>query len=391
MKSFGLLALTGAAAAAIVVAAACSDDEGVVRPRLDPDATADSGNGSTCGITLPTTYSSPTYETNAAQELQLRQELAAFLAPFDAVEAQLAADAAATPVTAAQLNALWAAGTPSVKTTTTAYYQEKISVWLTAYELAVKDGAYVVDAPDGGDRGGALGGRIHDAYGVDLRQAIEKGTYAAAFYNQAVSLIALGPITTGTIDRLVAAFGASPAFSNNDNAPQNRDVLTAAFAARRDSKDASNPGPYQRSKAALIKAKASVEAGSICDTDRDTALAFFLRQWEIATYASVVYDFNDIITRLGAGDIPGALHEYAEAIGFIASFKTIAPTRRVINDAQIDDLLQRVLAPDGAPIEAYKLKTATIDVVQRLVQGINSIKAIYGFSDAEIEGFKQNF
>ena len=391
MKSLGLLAAVGAAAAALALAAACSDDEGLVRDRIDASASTVLDSTSSCGIAIPATYESPTFETNAAQELQLRQELEAFLAPMVTVEAQLAADAGATPVTRAQLDALWSAGMPSVKTTTTAYYQSKVAGWLTAYGAAVTDGAYVADVPDGGDQGGALGGYIFDAYGVDLHQAIEKGSYAAAFYNQAVSLIAFGSITTGTIDRLVASFGASPAFPNNDNATQNRDVLAAAYAARRDSKDVANPGPYQRIRAALIKAKASVEAGPKCDADRDAALAVFLAQWEQSTYASVVFDFNDIIKKLSASDVPGALHSYGEAIGFISSFKTISQSRRIITDAQIDNLLQQVYAADGAPVEAYKLKTTSIDAVSRLQAGIGVIKGIYAFSDAQIESFKQSY
>ena len=392
MKSLGLLAALGAAAAAVAVAAACSDDEGLVRDRTDGSASSSVlDSSSSCGITIPSTYDSPTFETNAAQELALRQQLDAFLAPMVTVETQLAADAGATPVTRAQLDALWSAGSPSVKTTTSAYYQAKIAAWLTAYGTAVTDGAYVADVPDGGDQGGALGGYIFDGYGVDLHQAIEKGSYAAAFYNQAVSLIAIGPITTGTIDRLVASFGASPAFPNNDNAAQNRDVLAAAYAARRDSKDVANPGPYQRIRAALIKAKASVEAGSKCDADRDVALDVFLKQWEIATYASVVFDFNDIIAKVSASDFPGALHSYGEAVGFISGFKTIAPSRRIITDAQIDNLLQQIYAADGAPVEAYKLKTTPFDAVSRLQAGIGVIKGIYAFTDAQIMSFQQNF
>ncbi len=392
MKSLGLLAAFGAAAAAVAVAAACSDDEGLVRDRGDGSASTTVLDGSSsCGITIPTTYDSPTFETNAAQELLLRQEFEDLLAPMVTVESQLAADAGATPVTQAQLNALWSKGTPSVMATTSAYYQAKVAPSLSAYGIAVADGAYVADVPDGGDKGGALGGYIFDANGVDLHQTIEKGSYAAAFYNQAVSLIVLGPITTGTIDRLVASFGASPAFSNNDNAAQNRDVLSAAYAARRDSKDVANPGPYQRIRLALIKAKASVEAGAKCDADRDAALVVFLNQWEIATYASVVFDFNDIIARVSASDIPGALHSYGEAVGFLSSFKTIAPSRRIISDAQIDDLLQQIYAADGAPIAAYKLKTTPFDAVSRVQAGIGVIKGIYAFTDAQIESFKQNY
>jgi hypothetical protein len=396
MKTIHLCALV-LPAVALLVSAACGDEEATVRGRLDagPEASAssDADSASACGVTPPSTYESPTFETNAAQELGIRKAFDDFLAPMRTVETQIVDGGTPTAITKAQLDALYGAGTPSVKATTTPYFQAKVEAWLQAYETAVANGTYSPDAPDGGGTGGRLGGYIFDPTGLDLHQAIESGTYSAAFYADGVSVIGTGSITTGTIDRLVAAFGAHPSFPNNPEAPQNRDVNAAAHAAQRDSKDVANPGPYQRIRGALIKAKAYVEAGERCKAERDAALQIVLHEWEKSNYATVIYDLNDITARLIAttSDYAPLLHEFGEAVGLISGFKTIAPDKRIITDAQIDSLLQRVLAPDGGPVEAYKLKANPVDVVSRFGQAITDIKGIYSFSDAEVEAFKKKY
>jgi hypothetical protein len=386
--------------AVVLAAAACGEDEAVVRARVDagpPVAVATDGGDasvSACGAVIPATYESPTFETNAAEELLLRKALDDFMAPMKAVETALGADGGApAPFSEAQLKALYAAGSPSLKTITTAYFQARVDAWLTAYEAALADGAYQPAVPDGVDKGGVLGKYVFDANGLDLRQAIDKGSYGAAFYNHAVALIASGTVTVGTIDRLIAAFGAHPSFPNNHNAPQNKDVNAAGYAARRDSKDAANPGPYQRAKAAAIRAKATTEAGSPCNVERDAAIAAFLGEWERSNYATVVFYANDTITKLSAStpDYAALLHNYGEIFGFVAGFKTVLSTRRIITDAQIDGLLQRMLAPEGSAIQAYRLKTDPIQAATAMQQLMGDIKTIYGFTDAEIERFKTNF
>jgi hypothetical protein len=378
-----------------LVAAACGDDDAIVRGRLDggtsSDAAADVGTG--CNVTPPATYDSPTFETNAAQELALRKALDDFLAPMKTVEAQSADGGVPTPVTKAQLEQGYAAGTPSVKSASTEYFQNKVTAWIGAYDLAITDGIYTPATPDGGDKGGRYGGYIFDATGLDLHQAIENGTYGAAFYAEAAALVASGTITVGTIDRLVAVFGAHPSFPNSPDAPQNRDVFAAAHAARRDSKDAANPGPYQRIRSAILKARAYVEAGDRCKAERDAVLKLFLREWERSSYGTVIYDLNDVTTRLIASttDLGPVLHTYGEAVGLIAGFRTIPQDSRIITDAQIDGLLSRVFAPDGGPVEVFKVKTSPLEVVSRFGQAIADIKTVYSLSDAEVEAFKKKY
>src|SRR6185312_13584767 len=108
---------------------------------------------------------------------------------------------------------------------TSTYDQAKVDAWLGAYEVAVAAGPYSpLDVPDGGSKGGTLGSWVFDPTGIDLHQVIEKSSYGATFYNEAAALIAAGTLTVGSIDRLVADFGANPAFPNDPNASQNKDV-----------------------------------------------------------------------------------------------------------------------------------------------------------------------
>lgn len=384
------LALT----APLVAMFACGEDEATVRP--GPDAgteTIEAGEETStaeCGITIPDTYESPGFETNAAQELALRAAFRAFQKPMQDVEAAVQDGGTPMPPTKQEVIDLWQAGTPSVHSITTPYLQGRIDGWLTEYEAA-GTGAWTPSDPPPAT-GGIYGRWVVSATGYDLRQGIEKGSFGGAFYNHALAIVAAGGFTEGTVDRLVAIFGAHPSFPNNPAAPVNPDVFAASYAARRDSKDPANPGPYQKIKRALITAKAAIAAGEKCNADRDAAFRTFFEEWEKSNYGTVVFYINNTQTRLGAGnDNPAALHAYGEAVSFILGFKTVPATYRKITDAQIDDLLTKAFYAEGSEGESYKLVTNSAAAVLQLGEVITTIKSIYGFSDAEITAFKTNF
>jgi hypothetical protein len=402
MRTFRFLVLSASFFGAIA-AAACGDDDNVVRVRPDggdAEAGADAGEGGTtgCGVTVPTTYESPSYIVNAAVELEARQAFGAFVQPMRDFESGFVDAGAAAPVTATELAALFAAGTTSVRSLTTVYYQGRVDAWIFDYEAAsTAGGAYVPEPPPtpGGVLGNLAGTNawVFNSRGIDLRQAIEKGLFNAAFYNLAVAVTAEGQaITPATIDRLVAAFGAHPTFQNDHLAPENRDVNAAGYAARRDSKDPARPGPYQRARAALLEAQATAAAGEPCVADRDAAISAFFLEWEKSQYATVIYYANDMQVKLAADpQDPGAiLHAHGEVVGFVAGFRTIAPARRKITDAQIDALLQKLFVPEGAPAQAYRIVTEPLAATTNLTGVIDDITAIYGFSTAEVADFKIN-
>lgn len=403
MRSLRVLFLTASMTAAFVAAACGDDDNNIVRTRPDGgDASTEAGGGdaaadgpvSSCGISLPATYDSPSYDTNASVEIGLRMKFDALLKPMKDAENDFAdGGTPAVPPTKVQLTGLYTDGTPNVRSITTPFYQAKVDAWIDEYVAALGDGTWT---PAGGDGptppsdtiGGTYGKYVFNGRGVDLRQVIEKGTYIAGFYNHAAGVVAAGTPTEATIDRLVAAFGAHPSFPGDPAAAQNKDINSAAYAARR-SKDPNLTGPYPKIKVALIKAKASIAAGAKCDADRDAALKEFFSQWERSNYATVVYYFNKVINT----DLPGskyvdALHAYGECIGFIGGFRTVPQDKRIITDAQIDKMLSDALAPNGGAVGAYRLETNSISAAAGLQQVISDIKAIYGFSDAEIASFK---
>ncbi|MBX3191282.1 MAG: hypothetical protein KF819_30070 [Labilithrix sp.] len=383
-----------ASAAAGMLAAACGDDDNVVRNRPDGgvvdagpiDAAPDAANP--CDITLPPTYDSPGYDTNAAVELGLRNKLDAFLKPMRDAENDFADGGAPAPVTKAQLVTLYTDGNPNIKGITTVFYQPKVDAWFGEYEEAFTAGPFTPTDPPPA-KGGTYGKWVMSARAVDLHQAIEKGTYVAGFYNHALGVLSSGPITEATIDRLIAAFGAHPSFPGDPAALQNKDVNSAALAARR-SRDPALTGPYVKMKQAAIKAKASIAAGAKCAADRDAAIKTFLSEWERSSYATVIFDFNDIIAdKLSPGKFAEALHAYGEGIGLIAGFRTIPQDRRIVTDAQIDKMLSDALSPVTAASEAFKLQTASVQAAAGLQQVMSDIKTIYGFSDAEIASFKK--
>lgn len=395
---FGAVAATVAA-----VFVACGDDDALVRQRLDggaDGAAGDGGDAAACAITFPTDYVSPAFESNASVELALRQAFDALVAPMIAAESAQPDGGAYPVVTKVKLDGLWQGGNPSIKSITTSYYQTRISGWLGAYEAATDAGAFDLATDSPPPSGGYYGRYVYDGSMLDLRQAIEKGTYAAGFYNHAIAIVSGANLTEASIDRLVAAWGAHPTFQNNHQPTSGatdatKDVNAAGYAAQRTPKDPGKTGPYLRAKDALIKAKAAIAAGATCDAVRDAAIKVFLLEWEKATYATVVHDFDDIVTKLSAtpsaGDVvtwSDLFHEHGECIGFIAGFKTIPQEYRKITDAQIDGLLTKALAPDGAAADIVKLKTAPTASAIGLNGAISDIKAIYGFTDDEMESFK---
>ena len=81
------------------------------------------------------------------------------------------------------------------------------------------------------------------------------------------------------------------------------------------------------------------------------------------------------------------MHAYAEGVGFAHGFRGVS--RKLITDAQIDSILELLLAPAGQTPESYRfLNDATL--LANLDQIISDIQAIYGFTDAEINTFYEN-
>lgn len=353
----------------------------------DTGAPGDSGSDtiSECLKSVPTTYESPDYATNAADELKFRDLNKAMQDPMKAAEANVTA-----MPTAASLKDLFGAGTVSLKSVTTSYYQSKVDSLIDRFVEATNPAWVPTDPPAG--KGGKYGNWIFDQFGTDLRQRVEKGLFAAAYYNRAVALISdKSKITEATIDKLVALFGAHPSFPQADKDVPNPDVFVAQYAKRRDDKTQPT-GLYRQIKTALITAKAAVKAG--CEKDRDDALAAFLLGWEKVELATIIYYLNDSAAKFSkdppvVADQASGLHGMGEAAAFVHGFRTI-PTKK-ITDAEIDDLLTTIRSSHDGDASSYKFVTSFGTEATKLTSAITKIKTIYGFTDSEVAAFKINY
>ncbi len=190
------LCLYALCAFALVFFASCKEDDKVTTP-APPD------------LQIPSVYDSTGYAANVATESQVRLQLAALTSRMQVGRNM------DSSVSLISLQNLYNGTT--LRTVTSASYQAKIDVALS--ELARASGKGMPynwqNAPngDGGVIPTAVGGRtgyLFDEHVLEMEQVVEKGLFAAAMYNHAVSLISAGNITEATIDRLVEIYGARP-------------------------------------------------------------------------------------------------------------------------------------------------------------------------------------
>jgi len=386
-RSYALLAVV------LVFFASCKEDDKVTTPP-PPD------------LQIPTFYDSTGYAANVVTESQVRSQLATLTSRM-----QVGRNMDST-VTLAALQNLYNGTT--LRTVTGASYQAKIDIALSELARATGKGVRYAweNAPngDGGVIPTAVGGRtgyLYDENVLELEQVVEKGLFAAAMYNHAVSLISAGNITEATIDKLVEIYGAKPGFGNNErNSDPNRDRFSAQYAARR-SDSANANSIYAQIKRNLITAKAAVKAGSAFNQLRDQALADFKLNWEKALAATVINYCHSTLAGLTApnrddGIVTSAMHAYGEAVGFLSGWRAVPASQRRITDAQIDELLDLLRAPynqtanaqsylflstSSATAQLYRLdgrNDPNTGVIERLAQ-------IYGFSNQEVEDFKRNW
>jgi hypothetical protein len=394
MRSLRLLALlSGLTASIALVAMACGEDEAIVRPRLfDPDATvtndgAATGEGGTlgCGVTIPATYESPAFAANAAVELALAshvQQIADKMRTAEGTSTML--------VTAAELKDLFGQGTPSLRAVSTPAAQSALDGYFDAFGAAGGKTWTPNDAEqDGGLGGGKYKGTFYfSATGVDLREAADKTLLGGVLYNHVLGIIAQQITNEASIDRLLAAFGASTALSNRADldGSVDEDRLIAGYAARRDSSTNPDwPGPYRQIKTALLTMKAAVPAGEKCKADLELAVKTYLTEWERTTYASAIFYLN--AAAVSAADPekgPLALRAYGQALGFIQSFRGLPQEKRKISDSQIDALTTKI----GATTP-FKLVTSPGSRVLSLNEAISDIALYEGFTTTEVENFRK--
>ena len=350
-----------------LIVASCNDDDDL-RPTLE----------------IPTSYISASFDANVTAENAVVDELSAVTSALNAAEAN------------AQSTTVAPISYPStLSSVTLPSYRTLIEGWLVELVNSANSPTGFQNPGSGspamGEEGGLLGSRLLDENGLELEQMIQKGSFGAALYNHALTVINGDLSNSSAIDKLVEIHGADIAFD-----PAN--TTAAATYSRRRSNLSDETGFFYDIRTNLITAKAAIEGGSDFDEERDQALADYLLNWEKSNFATVIYYCNATKDQLQAASalpegqeqanaLGNALHAYAEGVAFAHGFRGIS--QKQITDAQIDSILELLLAPAGQTPESYRFLNE-VTLLANLDEIIDDIQAIYGFSDTEVTSFFVN-
>ena len=347
-------------------------------------------------LIIPSAYDNATFVANATAQTNVVNQLNALTT--EAKKGRISTN----QLSKSNLDNLFTTGNPSLANVITPYFKGKLegtNGWFDEIAKA-SNNAYVLGAPTAGAQGGVYGtgssAYLFDENGLEMEQLIEKGQFGATLYKHATDLTD-GNITLATADQLLAIFGATPSFANSGSnvvAVEIRDKAMANYAARRDKNDGN--GFYSQMKAQFIKLQAALKAGEKYNKDRDEALAALKLTWEKVNAATIINYCHAVVTTLSATTTTNdqkaaALHAYGECVGFTHGWKTIPQKHKKITETQIEEVLTLLNAPYNGTPTSYKFVTDAVNELPKLTQIITKLQGIYGFSDAEVESFRNNW
>ncbi len=341
-------------------------------------------------LSIPTTFESTNFATNASVEIGVGNRLGSMT--NEAKKGRVKG----VKVSADSLSFWFISGSPTLQSVNTRYFAERLSGafgWIDEITKA-SGNDYTPTATISGN-GGFFGGYLFDENGLEFEQLIEKGQFGSVLYNHAVSLLS-GEVKAETVDRVIAIFGANPTFPNTPTASKTAqpDRLMANYAARRDKND--GKGFYIQIKNAFLKLQAAVKGGTNYTKERDEAIADIKLTWEKVNAATIINYCHAVTTTLSKttttdAEKGAALHAYGECVGFTHGWRTISPPNKKITDAQIDEILDLLNAPASGTPTSFKFITEPVTQLPRLAQVISKLKALYAFTDADIEDFRKNW
>ena len=331
-------------------------------------------------LSIPSFYDSSNFNTNTASLVAARGN-------FDALINECKKGRTnGTTVSATSLSDFYS---NSVLATTTSYYNGLLTA-TDGWFKELEDASGNTFNPDTvSTTGGTFGGYLFNENGLEPEQMIEKGLFGSALSNGAIQLIS-GATTLEKIDQAIYLFGTTPHFKSSNAAMHGTgaDKYLAVYMARRDKNDGN--GIYSSMKTNFIKLQAAVKGGVAFNTQRDEAAAAIKLSFEKANFATIVNYCQSSMAKLSAttltdADAAGSLHSIGECIGFTLGWKMVAGKK--ITDAEIDEIYT-LLNGNSKPTNFI---TNRATEVVKLQQVIDKIQTVYGFTAAEIEGFKKNW
>ncbi len=330
-------------------------------------------------LTVPATYDGSGFQSNTTSEKAILSELKTL------VDELKKGRNAENTLSEAVLLGLYDGKT--LKTQTSSYYQSVVTDALKSAALA-SGKSYT---PSSESTGGVLNGYLFDKNGLEPEQVVEKGMFGATLARTAFAILDQEPISAANVDRALAALGGNPTFPNTNTAAPGRtpDSYLMTYAARR-SDTTNKQSLYNQLKTAFIKAQSASKNPSTFAAQYKEARAEIKLTAEKINAATVInYCFSVINTMSQTNPTDAqkgsALHALGECVGFTHGWKTIAGKK--ITDNQIDELLALMNAPNSC----YLFATKPFENLPKLQQAVDKLKAIYGFTDIEVESFKKNW
>lgn len=344
-------------------------------------------------LEVPTVYVSENYKANVSTETAVKIQLKAL------VDKIKTGRTTGTQITFNQLNDLYTAGSPSLKSITTPYYDILIVDYMK--NLAQSSGTTFVPSATISGQGGTFDGAsgstyLFDEYGIENEQLIEKGLFGSALYNHVLTLTK-NITDANDVDKIIEIYGSNPVFSNSTKIGTGLfpETNVALYAARRTDLNDAN-GIYFKIKYNILKLQKALQMGANFNIEKEEAIAEIKLNIEKALIATTINYCKDGVSKLSGSTVSSinmakALHSLSEAVGFIHGLKGIAAADKKITDAQIDEILVLLDAKPNQNAGFNRYATESVAKVSDLVSIQNKLKAIYGFSDNEMTNFGTNY
>jgi hypothetical protein len=323
-------------------------------------------------LVVPSAYDTNGYTAATAQQYAFRNALNALMDEAD--KTRTAGITVSYPV----LQNL-AAAIPGQKSS---YFTTVINTYLE--ELAKASGTTYDPRRSDNGQGGLFAGYLFDENGLEYGEVVEKLAMGGAIYPMLINYTASNA-TADDVHRAIAIIGAHYSFPNSYRVSNNPDAFIANYMSRRDKNDGN--GLYSSMKKSAIKLQAAIK-GKYSNEAAQAAAEFRLIT-EKAMMATVINYANTAYARFSATAptdtmLAQGLHSLSEAIGFVNAMKTVQ--NKVITEVQIEELLGLLLMNKPSDFINNAFTNAP-----RLLQVIDKLKNIYGFSSLEIEDFKINW
>ena len=360
---------------AVLVISSCKKDKEIVDSKTP--------------LEIPTNYTSTNFIANATQELNVAAQLGSLTAYM-----KKAQDVGYKSIKDSLVYFFSGSATPSLKDVTGTYYINLIeSNWFDEIVASSQNTYDPLNAPTA-TAGGVYVNRLLNAKAKENIQEIEKGLYTAALYNHFVSM-STGTITSCTIDKMLAIIGGNPSFPNSYTGNvASPDEYILKYVSRRDKNDGS--GFYSNIKNGFFKLKAAVAAGDNYIAEQNEAVNTIRLNIEKGMAATTINYCYAALAKLSAtsptdAEKASALHDLGEAVGFVHGLKAVPSNARMITNAQVDEVLNLLLAPSTDKGRMFMFITMPSVHLPQLSDVQTKLKAVYNFSATEMEDFKNNW